>query len=100
MKLTPYEKAVLPDEPDGWEINAPWDFKACVYENPGPFELSRVRNVITWREGERDGDSWRWLATLKDGAQYIVEGSCDFTGWDCVSTADYTYVGDTVITHE
>lgn len=48
----------------------------------GPFTINDVAEVLAADDGERDGRSWVALLLLKDGRFGVVEGSCDYTGWD------------------
>lgn len=42
-----------------------------------------VVEVIASVNGENDGDSWICVVRLNDGRLACLEGSCDYTGWDC-----------------
>lgn len=37
--------------------------------------------------GANDENSWYWILQMKDGTFSWAEGSCDYTGWDCQSSA-------------
>lgn len=38
--------------------------------------------------GENDGAEWHWIVELQDGTWAYVHGGCDYTGWDCQSSAE------------
>lgn len=38
--------------------------------------------------GENDGYPWYWILQMKDGSFSWATGGCDYTGWDCQSSAD------------
>ncbi len=42
-----------------------------------------IAEVLASVNGENDGDSWICIVKMKDGRFACVEGSCDYTGWDC-----------------
>lgn len=42
-----------------------------------------VARVIASVNGENDEDSWIAVCKMKDGRYACIEGSCDYTGWDC-----------------
>jgi hypothetical protein len=42
-----------------------------------------IAEVLASVNGENDGDSWVCIVRLNDGRFACVEGSCDYTGWDC-----------------
>jgi len=39
--------------------------------------------------GANDECGWYWILKLKDGTFAWAEGSCDYTGWDCQSGAQF-----------
>ena len=48
-------------------------------------DIDRVLAVVV---GENDGPNWHWIVRLKDGRHVYCSGGCDYTGWDCQSSAD------------
>lgn len=84
-----------------------YDLRACLENNPQKdFILDDIEVVLAVWEGENEGDDWRWILLLKEINQsdqqdewgrwhtvkrekryvYLV-GGCDYTGWDCQSSA-------------
>jgi hypothetical protein len=65
-----------------------YDLAACLRENPDvgvtPEGITAI--LAVW-EGANDEDSWRWIVALTDGRFALIEGWCDYTGWDCASGA-------------
>jgi hypothetical protein len=64
-----------------------YDFTACLNYNPQGFEVDEVARVLATWEGENDGDDWRWIFQMTDGRYGYMRGGCDYTGWDCLSSA-------------
>lgn len=64
-----------------------WDLEACLEYNPQSFTVDDIEVVLAVWEGENDGDDWRWILQLKDGRFVFLQGGCDYTGWDCQSSA-------------
>lgn len=60
-----------------------------------PFARADVAEVIASVEGENDERAWVCVVRLKDGRFAALEGSCDYTGWDCQAGA-WCMVGDTM----
>ena len=54
------------------------------FENNEDVELNveDIDKVVAVREGERDGNSWLWLVKLCSKEYVLLEGWCDYTGWD------------------
>ena len=50
--------------------------------------------LAKYEQGERDGQSWRWYLKLLDGRKFDIEGSCDYTGWDCQSSLKVKEIND------
>lgn len=73
-----------------------YDLIACLENNAqGTFDIYDIQKVLAVWEGERDADDWRWVIRVtpecakKNGGRYIfLQGGCDYTGWDCRSSAD------------
>lgn len=72
-----------------------YDLVACLECNPQSFVIEDVDKVLAVYEGERDERDWRWVLKLtkeakqKHGSPFVyLQGGCDYTGWDCRSSAD------------
>jgi len=72
--------------PDG-DLQSAFDHNSV--EN---FPIDAIDNVVAAVYGEADGPSWFWLVEAKEesfpaqaGAYALLEGGCDYTGWDCQS---------------
>jgi hypothetical protein len=64
-----------------------WDLAGCLRYNPQSFTLEQVERVLAVIEGEPDGPDYHWILLLKDGRHAYLTGGCDYTGWDCQSSA-------------
>lgn len=76
-KRDKYEEAE--DRLNDWNLASAFEFNNCV------IDISDVERVVAVKEGERDGENWVWLMKLKDKRYAVLEGGCDYTGWDCRS---------------
>lgn len=56
---------------------------------------SQITRVILALEGEHDGPHYFWWVELGNGKFALIDGWCDYTGWDCQSGVDVTE-GDTL----
>ncbi len=72
-----------------------YDLRACLEYNPQPFDIFDIKKVVAVFEGERDKEDWRWIIKLtpqaakKNGGRFAyLQGGCDYTGWDCQSSAN------------
>lgn len=73
-----------------------WDLVACLqYNAQDGFTVADIAKVLAVVEGENDGADWRWVLRLNDGRFVFLQGGCDYTGWDCQSSADSAIV-DTI----
>lgn len=106
--MTTYNKIVLPGSEgywDGWEFGRELeaafplqdggDFAAaCQYNGYGPLGYGDatvgVVGLLMVEQGEHDGPNWVWLVTTHEGEHWWAIGGCDFTGWDCQSSLDWT----------
>ena len=52
-------------------------------------KLQLIDVIVAEVCGANDEDSWYWILQLKDGSFAWAEGSCDYTGWDCQSDAQF-----------
>ncbi len=65
-----------------------YDLQACLEENPqDAFTANDIKIVLAVWEGENEADSWRWIFQLNSDKYVLLEGWCDYTGWDCQSGA-------------
>lgn len=65
-----------------------YDLRACLEYNPQDgYGVDDIAEVLAVWEGQNDGDSWRWILRLNDDRFVFLQGSCDYTGWDCQSWA-------------
>lgn len=69
-----------------------YDLVGCLENNPQAFGLDDIAQVLAVHEGENEGDNWRWILRLNDGRFAFLQGGCDYTGWDCQSSADSVIV--------
>lgn len=60
---------------------------ACEFNDVAPFRLQDVAYVLAALMGENDGPSFHWVVAMKDHTYAYVSGGCDYTGWDCSSSA-------------
>jgi hypothetical protein len=72
-----------------------YHLSACLEFNPQTFTVNDIEKVLAVFEGERDERDWRWVikvtkeCALKNGGRFVfLQGGCDYTGWDCQSSAD------------
>jgi len=75
-------------------IGIDYDLSACLEYNPQSFDITDIEKVIAVWVGENDEDDWRWIIKVtkecakKNGGRYVfLQGGCDYTGWDCQSSA-------------
>ncbi len=57
------------------------------------FSRTDVAEILAMAEGENDGASWQIAVRLYDGRFAFLEGSCDYTGWDCQSGCSCVVAG-------
>ena len=72
-----------------------YDLVACLEYNGQPFDIEEVEKVLAVFEGEKDEYDWSWIlklnkkASKKYKAKFVyLQGGCDYTGWDCRSSAE------------
>lgn len=64
---------------------------ATTYNDLGPIpNAGAITSLVMEQQGENDGPVWIWRVSFADGSTWIVEGGCDYTGWDCQSHAFWT----------
>lgn len=62
-----------------------YDLKAaCRYNDIKSDDIKGIKLEIL---GQNDGPGWHWIVETESGFAYI-EGWCDYTGWDCQSSAN------------
>lgn len=59
---------------------------AFEHNQPQPFTLDQVDDILACIAGHNDEDDWYWIVQLKDGSFYLIDAGCDYTGWDCNSS--------------
>lgn len=71
------------------------DLYYCLEYNAQPFNIDDIEKVLAVFEGANDEKDWRWVIKLtKEAAKKFenkfayLQGGCDYTGWDCQSSAD------------
>lgn len=76
-------------ETDATERRIDYDLSAAIGYNPVPgFALEDVAYVLGAVLGENDGPDYWWLVAMRDHTYAVVNGGCDYTGWDCQSSAN------------
>jgi hypothetical protein len=70
-------------KPDG-------ELQICLAYNPQKFAFEDIDVQLAVVPGEADGPDWHWIVRLTDGSFALIEGGCDYTGWDCQSDAEST----------
>lgn len=67
------------------------DLQTCLEYNPQDFVFEDIKDVLAVIEGANDEANWHWILELKKefegGTFAYLEGGCDYTGWDCRSSA-------------
>lgn len=61
-----------------------------------------ITNIKMMQQGENDGPSWIWHVTMDNEGEettYVIEGWCDFTGWDCQSGVDISVLNTSFETY-
>lgn len=74
-----------------------WDLQYCLEYNPQDYLVTDIKNVIAYVPGEHDGKQYYWIFQLKNNQIVYLTGGCDYTGWDCQSWANTTYLTDASI---
>lgn len=63
------------------------DIKYAFENNGFAVHLDNIQSIVAEVCGENDGCDWYWLLLMKGGAFKFAQGGCDYTGWDCQSSA-------------
>jgi hypothetical protein len=50
--------------------------------------LNDIECIVAEVCGSNDEYDWYWILQMKDGTFSNAQGGCDYTGWDCQSSAD------------
>lgn len=66
-----------------------WDLETALEYNTPGITIDDVDEILATVPGEHDGASYYWLLQLQSGIIGILHGSCDYTGWDCQSSAHW-----------
>lgn len=65
-----------------------YDLFACLnYNRQDGFDVDSIQKVLAVTESFNEGPDWHWILLLKDGRFVYLQGGCDYTGWDCQSSA-------------
>lgn len=65
------------------------DIKYAFNYNGLSEKLDEIDVIVAEVCGENDGADWFWILQMKDGSFANAQGGCDYTGWDCQSSADF-----------
>jgi hypothetical protein len=52
-------------------------------------KLGEIDVIVAEVCGENDGVDWYWILQMRDGSFANASGGCDYTGWDCQSSASF-----------
>lgn len=61
--------------------------EALTYNPQEGFGINDIVDTLAEVAGENDGADYYWVVKLKDGRFVLIQGDCDYTGWDCQSSA-------------
>lgn len=71
------------------------DLETCLEYNTQDFAFEDIKDVLAVVEGANDEANWHWILELKkefNGGMFAyLEGGCDYTGWDCQSSASSVF---------
>lgn len=62
---------------------------ACEHNGHGPLETGTLAGLVLIEQGENDEAPWLWEVTVDDTV-WLASGSCDYTGWDCQSSLEWS----------
>ena len=65
------------------------DIKSAFECNGLSETLDNIDVIVAEVCGENDGVDWYWILQMKDGTFGNASGGCDYTGWDCRSSAGF-----------
>lgn len=70
------------------DLDLDYDLLKCLEYNPqSRFNTRDIARILAVHEGYNDEEDWRWILELKDKTFVYLRGGCDYTGWDCQSSA-------------
>lgn len=76
------------------------DIKYAFNYNGLKDKLPLIDVIVAEVCGSNDEYAWYWILKMKDGKYAWATGSCDYTGWDCQSSASicegFTEITDAV----
>lgn len=79
-------------------MNIDYDLSACLQYNTQEYAEANIKRVLAVVEGVNDQANWHWILELDkefDGGTFAyLEGGCDYTGWDCQSSAGSTFANN------
>jgi len=61
------------------------------------FKEDDIIDIVAEVPGENDEFSWWWVLELQNGKFALLEGWCDYTGWDCQSGLSENGIFDNAI---
>jgi len=85
---------------DNEEKGIDYDLEGCLKYNPQSFTVDDIKKVLAVIEGENDGPAWHWILLLNDNRFIYLTGGCDYTGWDCQSSANHIVLGPEMPLHK
>lgn len=62
---------------DSYDLNAAIEFNLH-----GELSTDDISDVLATVSGANDEDDWFWVLAMSDGRFAMVQGWCDYTGWD------------------
>ena len=65
-----------------------YSFGQAVAMNSSEAQVLHGRHITSLemiQMGSNEESNWIWTVTLDNGERFVVEGGCDYTGWDCQS---------------
>ena len=71
-----------------------WSVRGTPQENMKTYSTERkfdILSVISYSEGENEGEPWVMFGNLRDGSVFHFHASCDYTGFDCQGGGVITY---------
>jgi len=68
-----------------------YDFTACLENNDVKLNVEEIEGSVAFVCGHNDEDEWIWVFKMKGGEYSLLSGGCDYTGWDCRSSASIEF---------
>ena len=85
---------------DGYDFA--WASSMADGEGPDLTKVA-INKLIMCQQGYNDGPDWIWFVTTEVpegqhdyhnmGDSWILQGGCDYTGWDCQASASWLKLG-------